>query len=477
MKFFLIYLVVFFSQLNLCIANDLDFSKLNLEKTVYVGLKNNYDLNIQKIELSNKNLEVIKQKSIYEPILNAKYSYNDDYTLLSNLSTTEYSVDLSTRTPLGTKLTVAQEHISYDYRSTTDDSYINQVYLRVDQPLLRGFGSDINSKDINIQKLETKLQKIKIKNTYLKEIYEIVDLFWQLAKSKQTTIVRDKSYKLSKDLYSKKELEASLGGFAKANLLELEGDTYEKNVVLIQAQRDENLKKIALTNKLQLFDMNAYDVGIEYKFHMDKYEINYEQLLDLALKTDFNYNDLLTKVKKNKIEQNFTENSTLPTLDFYVKYGKKEQDNGNGNSLEFDYDGDESKIGLDFSMPIFRSKAKSSLEQNKVINNKLMLQKNKAKQDIQKALKLSIENYKNDKNLIAIQKRRFDQQIKLMDVEKKKLESSLIKITDYLVKQDKYINAQLDYKLSYIRYKQSQSDLYSLIGKLPNFINYEEESY
>jgi len=467
-RFFLI--VLFFISL-FAHAQNQNISKLDIQSAIYLMLQKSQSIAISKIELEDTSLEVIKEKTIYEPTLNANYTYNDDNSYDDSLHTSTSSLEVSQKYNPGTTLTLGTKHELYNYTfDTTSDNQINQVFIKIEQPLLKGYGDEINSIDINTQLIDKKTKEAEITNKYLTEINEIQNLFFKYVKTIETRQIREKSHELSQKLLSKKQLEAKLGGFPKANLLELEGDVYEKEIALINAQNKESQEYLSLSNKLQLSDELEKELKIIYNTNVEFEVINYKNLMNVALQNRFEYLKNENELKKFKLKNIYFKNNTLPSLDLSLKYGKKTRSVGDNGIIGNEFNHNEVEIGVDFSMPIYQTKSKSELMQNSIKIKKTLLEKEQIRLKIKKELKLAIQDLEVNKKLIQRNQLRYNQQIELMKVEGKKLENNLIKITDYLTKQQKFINAQLDFKLSFINYKISKINLDKVIGKLPSFV-------
>lgn len=469
LNFFII--ISFFFIPSFLHAQNHNISNLDIETAIYLVLKKSQSIEISNIELENTNLEVIKEKTIYEPTIKAGYTFNDDNSYEDPLQTATSSLEVSQKHDMGTKLTLGTKHELFNYEfGTTADNYVNQIFIKIDQPLLKGYGKEINSIDINNKIIDQNTQESQITDTYLNEINEIQNLFFGFAKTIETNKVRQKSYELSQNLLSKKQLEANFGGFPKANLLELEGDVYEKEIALINAQNNRAQKYLTLSNKLQLSDELEKKLKIIYNSDIKYESINYDNLMNEALQKRFEYLKNENEIKKIKLNNIYFKNNILPSLDVFLKYGRKTRNSEKNRFIGADFNNNEVEIGVNFSMPIYQTKSKSELKQNIIKIKKVFLEREKIILNIKKELKLAIQNLEDNKKLIQRNKLRFEQQIELMKVEEKKLESNIIKITDFLTKQQKFINAELDFKLSFINYKISQINLDKVVGRLPSFV-------
>ena len=301
---------------------------------------------------------------------------------------------------------------------------------------------------------------IQIEQVLLKSAKQYFDIAYLQEQNKILTELLD----ISQERYNKIKVQKQFGNASKLDLLSAEIDLNKDSINLLNSSYELKSAKQRLNQTLNR--QPNLDFNVENKVEINKY-LNYDELLN---ETQNNNNNILFQkylIEITKKDKKINNVSILPNINISAQYGYNQTESNTSIIL------DQTNLGLtgfiNLSWDIFDAVARRKIAQNtqiEVESNKLKLES--LNKDITKDFNASFQQYKNNLNLIEIEKRNNQSSEKFFERAKEQFYQGQLSRSDFRL-------AQLDLSISKNRLNQTlykakiaELNLYRLSGKIIN---------
>ena len=301
---------------------------------------------------------------------------------------------------------------------------------------------------------------IQIEQVLLKSAKQYFDIAYLQEQNKILTELLD----ISQERYNKVKVQKQFGNASKLDLLSAEIDLNKDSINLLNSNYELKSAKQRLNQTLNR--LPNLDFEVENKVEINKY-LNYDELLN---ETQNNNNNILFQkylIEITKKDKKINNVSILPNINISAQYGYNQTESNTSIIL------DQTNLGLtgfiNLSWDIFDAVARRKIAQNtqiEVESNKLKLES--LNKDIIKDFNASFQQYKNNLNLIEIEKRNNQSSEKFFERAKEQFYQGQLNRSDFRL-------AQLDLSISKNRLNQTlykakiaELNLYRLSGKIIN---------
>ena len=301
---------------------------------------------------------------------------------------------------------------------------------------------------------------IQIEQVLLKSAKQYFDIAYLQEQNKILTELLD----ISQERYNKIKVQKQFGNASKLDLLSAEIDLNKDSINLLNSSYELKSAKQRLNQTLNR--QPNLDFNVENKVEINKY-LNYDELLN---ETQNNNNNILFQkylIEITKKDKKINNVSILPNINISAQYGYNQTESNTSIIL------DQTNLGLtgfiNLSWDIFDAVARRKIAQNtqiEVESNKLKLES--LSKDIAKDFDASFQQYKNNLNLIEIEKRNNQSSEKFFERAKEQFYQGQLSRSDFRL-------AQLDLSISKNRLNQTlykakiaELNLYRLSGKIIN---------
>ena len=301
---------------------------------------------------------------------------------------------------------------------------------------------------------------IQIEQVLLKSAKQYFDIAYLQEQNKILTELLD----ISQERYNKIKVQKQFGNASKLDLLSAEIDLNKDSINLLNSNYELKSAKQRLNQTLNR--QPNLDFDVENKVEINKY-LNYDELLN---ETQNNNNNILFQkylIEITKKDKKINNVSILPNINISAQYGYNQTESNTSIIL------DQTNIGLtgfiNLSWDIFDAVARKKIAQNtqiEVESNKLKLES--LNKNITKDFNSSFQQYKNNLNLIEIEKRNNQSSKKFFKRAKEQFYQGQLSRSDFRL-------AQLDLSISKSRLNQTlykakiaELNLYRLSGKIIN---------
>ena len=301
---------------------------------------------------------------------------------------------------------------------------------------------------------------IQIEQVLLKSAKQYFDIAYLQEQNKILTELLD----ISQERYNKVKVQKQFGNASKLDFLSAEIDLNKDSINLLNSNYELKSAKQRLNQTLNR--LPNFDFEVENKVEINKY-LNYDELLN---ETQNNNNNILFQkylIEITKKDKKINNVSILPNINISAQYGYNQTESNTSIIL------DQTNLGLtgfiNLSWDIFDAVARRKIAQNtqiEVESNKLKLES--LNKGIRKDFNASFQQYKNNLNLIEIEKRNNQSSEKFFERAKEQFYQGQLSRSDFRL-------AQLDLSISKNRLNQTlykakiaELNLYRLSGKIIN---------
>jgi len=215
--------------------------------------------------------------------------------------------------------------VEYAQKSRLDPFYAPSTSITLTQPLLRGFGRDVNLRFLRIAKIDQKESRLLFEQQVLETTYGTSRLYYDLVSLGENVLVKQEALRAATKLREDDEQQVSLGTVAPIDLVQAKALESSSKFDLIQAQGLYRQQEIILRNQLlrtasPIFTSEFTEiVPTDHIVVPDQLEeLNIPQLVQDAVARRPDLAQAKLQVETGKISANASRNAALPQLNVYA---------------------------------------------------------------------------------------------------------------------------------------------------------------
>ena len=463
-----ILIVLMFFTSGLAFAEELSISEC-----LEIGLANNLDIKIAKIEPLIEEENVRAARSIFDTILQGEISYEDDQFAQSstifgtkNLET-NYEIGVDTKLRSGTELEI-------DYSSTRNWSdsafsvnnplHTAELSFTATQPILKNSFGYVDRRSVKLSQIEAKQAGMEALGRIEDTVADIEKAYWQLVYAEYEAGLRKELLVQAERLFEIFEKHLKTGLAESTESYEIEANMKIRQTELEIAEN--NLKtasnNLALLLNVDIEKMGTVPIRGQSPFSLAGAEFcDRGEALKEALFSSRDYKAAKKGLEGKKVKVKMKENSLWPEVDLVGTLAvngvdrKYEKANRRLSTNKFSrYYG-----GIEASFPLENREAISDYNKAKLEKEKAILELVKVEKELitkvdqaVRGVNLSLENARRWANIRGLQKQKFKD-------EEKKLKygrSNSKTIIDY---QDDLTRASLSEYRAILEYYTAMVDL------------------
>ena len=321
--------------------------QLKLQEAVTLALDHNINLEISRLGLASYGEGIVAAGGIFDPALGANYLEQSSKSPATNQLAGAVVNESKRRTfdlSLGQYLpTGANVSLGWDNSRTSTNStfyYLNPSYdsgltFSLSQPLLRGFGTDVNRTGIEVARRNREIGALQFEAIVIATIGQVESAYWNLVYRIDNLKVKQQSLKLAQDLLDQTRTRVRIGTSAPIDIVQSEATVAVREQEIIVA---ENAVVDAGDQLKSLMGFERPDDWNTVVVPTDSLEVSTDLAVDLdvAISQALETRPVLRQraVERQIRELNYlvADNSVKPALDLSVAYGY----NGVGGTLHTD---------------------------------------------------------------------------------------------------------------------------------------------
>jgi outer membrane protein TolC len=307
-------------------SNNSQELPLKLADAVYLALQNNRELKIAYLQ------RIVEQKQLAEtesqfnpkftPQLEVNWSNNQDGDNQTDNKIVRLNANVSWKIPTGGELTIlwkGQNQLSAN--STVNDilntNVLSQgINFNFSQPLLKNFGVQFNTINIEKARLTETANILRFKNTNSQIITNTILAYRNLVLAQEQLKIEQISIENGKKDLERLQALFEFGRIPKNDLIERQADIAQQEVNLVTTQ---NALEEAITNLTKILDLPLDKKLIAIEIPQPPTTLNlpsYAEMLELALANNVNYLTALNDVKNAELNIIDAENQQKWDLRF-----------------------------------------------------------------------------------------------------------------------------------------------------------------
>lgn len=316
-------------DLQLLLNNSSQELPLKLADAVYLALQNNRDLKIAYLQriLDQKQLaETASQfNPTFTPQLSLNMNNNQNGSNSNNNITAGLSASLNWKIPTGGNLTLTWQgqnqllrNNSLDISSETNTLSQN-LNFNFSQPLLRGFGTGLNTLSIQRARLTENANVLNLKNTISQTITTTIVSYRSLLLAQERLKIEQLSVANAKKDLERLQALFEFGRIPKNDLVERQADIAQQEVNLLNTQT--NLEQ-AISDLVKIIDLpiNKKLVAVEKPQPPTSLNLpTFAEMLELAKANNSGYLAAINAVENAKF--GITEAKNQQQLDLRLNFG------------------------------------------------------------------------------------------------------------------------------------------------------------
>ncbi len=309
--------------------------RLTLQEAVTLALEHNINLEVSRLALARSGQGLFAATGIFDPVLTADGSVaasnSPSTNQLQGASVSEsrrrtFDLGLAAFLPTGTQTSLSWTNT----RTTTNSSfyYLNPNYgsnlgLQVVQPILKGFGTDVNRNGIEVARKSQDISRLQFEQTIIVTVQLVENAYWDLVYSGENLKVKQQSLKLAHDLLEQTRTRVRIGTSAPIDIVQSEATvaTREQEIIVAAHAVDEAADVLKGLMGFETLDDWASSVVPVDDLPAARSSVDLKGAIDTAL-------ERRTELKQTEIQKAIqtmnvlvAENQIRPQLNLTVGYG------------------------------------------------------------------------------------------------------------------------------------------------------------
>ncbi|HEX5733250.1 MAG TPA: TolC family protein [Blastocatellia bacterium] len=312
---------------------------LTLADAIMMGLENNRDIEVERLNIRLNELDVQAARGAYDPVLESSFFYDRRTTPVASLLAGGEDGRLRTSELTGATSLVkrlpwqgASVQMTFDHsRSTStnpfyslDPQFITGLSFDFVQPLFRNREIDAPRREIKIAKKKLDLSDSLFRQKAIEIIAQVQSAYWNLVFALRDEAIKRESVELARAQLESNKLAAEKGSIAPLDVVsarvEVERRTEEAEAALETVQRAENALK-ALLLKPDNSDLWGSSVVPSDEPRLDAADLpRFEDAMRLALQNRPEMEQYRIRGEINKIDVKYFRDQAKPQIDFIAGY-------------------------------------------------------------------------------------------------------------------------------------------------------------
>lgn len=371
-----------------------DIIPLSLPQCVRLAMENNLDIAVERLNPIISRAGIITAQGSFDPYININGSYteNNQPTVIdSNSATTskngEYDVSLNQPLPPGTVVSLDTNSAN---TATTDtnyqDQYLSFIGAKITQPVLRGFGTDINLAPIRIAQRGLKAADAAFVYKVEQIVTDVSTAYYELLYARGNVLARQKALLLAEQTLKDNKARVDIGTMSPLDVSQANSEAATRRGELLLAERSvldqENALKRLITSDVVNWLNKRITPTSEPPDDWQPPQV--VSSIDTGLTNRADLLQAKEQLEQNNIQVKVNENKILPTLNVNGSYGYT------GLSADFDRsysratsgDNNAWSIGALLTIPIGDRTDRGNLEASRARKDQAILNVKKIEQDI-----------------------------------------------------------------------------------------------
>jgi len=442
--------------------------RLDIDRVSRLGLRNNFDIQVFRLDKSISDEEILKARDVYDAVLDVSYEYEEDQlkrasTLLGtrNMSVSE-DVSLTKQLPSGTVLSLSGSHsrdASDSTVSTNNPAHELSAGISVTQPLGKNAWGLIDNNDVKITGLDVENTGYTSADKIETELGNIQKAYWNMVLVNHEINLARKLLKSAEELYTTNKRNFDIGMVEAPEFYASEANMKEKEQAVVLAKNRLNGALNAVRFRLNLD--RATVIVAEEDFGVQGVEPDFEILVKTALAKRRDYKRARNSIKRQDLSLEMKKNSLWPQIDLTASFTRNGLNKRLSDSISeiASEEYPEYIVGVVFSFPLGNSAARAEYSQKELEKAKALVGLKKTECLILVQTHDAFVNLQSMNNSAKLLKEVMELQYKKYLGEEERFNKGRSDTDRFIRYQNDYFNAELAFLRSLYSYQEAVIDL------------------
>ena len=447
---------------------------LSLSQAIEQALENNLHLKLRQEDVAAAEGGVLKTEGRFDTELWADIAAgSEEIASLYSWSPEEekngaFNTGIQKRFTAGTEVKLGWENSRYESDSDIiliDPAYTTTLSLGVSQPLMRGWGADIQTAERESAGKQLEMATYMVDSQAADLAARVKNTYWDLVYAWQDIEVKELSLTLAEKLLEETRGMIEAGKLAPIEIYQPQSEVARREQNLIMAERAigaaEDELKVLLNSEDWLTPIRPGDSPGTEPVQLDLETVFRNAM---ANRPDIKAADLA--VERAKIGVMVAEDYTRPSLNVFgsVGYGGTEEDYSEAVSRGLDDPETRWQVGLNFSMPFQNSYAEGELMQSMASRRKAETEAELLRLQVKQAVRTTVRDVQLAiKGLEATRKTSLATE-KRLEAEQAKFDAGSATTLDVLIAQDAYSQALSQENWTSVTYVKTLAEIDRIQG-------------
>jgi outer membrane protein len=336
---------------------------VGVEDAILLALENNRELSVERLNPAIEKTHEGEQAAAFDPLLSAGTSWSREEVAASGTGGTSpaitegggANVGIDQLLPAGTSVGVSAT-TDRTSSSATGASAATRLGLTLTQPVLRGFGSDVNLAALRQSRLDTRISQYELRGFAEALVARVEETYWDYALATAQIAIFENSLKLAEQQLQETEERILIGKLGEIERAAAQAEVAQRREGLINARANLATKRLQLLRLLNLPGGDTYrrEVTIREKPQVELVDLgDVAEHIRVATQMRPELNQGRLAIRRDELEVVRTRNGLLPRLDLFLTLGKSGYASSFAGSAE-DLDGHsyDLLVGATFEQPI-----------------------------------------------------------------------------------------------------------------------------
>lgn len=463
-KFFSSWLWIFLSLLSSVALAKPPVVEISLEEMVLLALSHNPDIYGQRLDQIVQKYHLASAYAAFQP----RYFLNSsaNYTYMTSAGEKNHSQNL-TITPKATLKTLLGSSIELELHNSLGPTYYNpKLSLSITQPLLKGFGYDINAFSLLDAQDQMKIAKLTLKRMLMETITTIIKEYHNIVRSYNNLNIQKLTLANRKKELANIQLEIKAGQKPPLAVLEIEASIASQELQIAQAENALQQAKVSLLEKVGVEPNLPYTV-VKTITVKNVALPPLDRLVELALANNTDYQISWLQMLKAERTLQQIKNNQLWQLDVTANASTGGGTGGGKNAgLESLINGNHysASIGFNLSIPLDTINQKKDLIEATVNLEKQRLHLAQKKRELISQTMNKIKDIQFKEKQIELAQRDRDLKKQLLDNKLLQQKHGLVTLFEVESERNSLIQAEQNLINEKISYLDAIAELEQLVG-------------
>lgn len=228
---------------------------ISLEKAVTQAIKNNFDIELRRIQTKVARERTISAESEFDPSLGAGANYTKNRTAstsafadpeVSENDAVDGEVYVNGRITSGAEyklgMDARQDYTNSSFQSI-NPSYQASLKMELSQPLLKDLGPEVNKWMITTSRNNEEVSRRRLEEGLSDVITQVHEVYWELVFRVENLKAQKESLERARDLERKVRIQVDVGAMSPIEIVQAEASVAERERMVIEA--DNIVDKVA----------------------------------------------------------------------------------------------------------------------------------------------------------------------------------------------------------------------------------------